>query len=502
MTPDPSVRAKADDAFSQARRRVFFGRILSFFTGHQPNGLLSFDQVRDKLKIRGQHYAGLQTIPLARIVGSVGRYQEFNRAFLPTQEFIRERWKRVYEVAHSQEGFPAIDVYQIGDAYFVRDGHHRVSVLRELGATTIEATVTELDTPIPLPADVVEEDLDLKAEYAAFLQDTGLDALRPEARIEFTLPGQYQKLYGHIAVHRHFIGLREVREIPWAEAVARWYDEVYTPVVEVIREERILDAFPERTEADLYLWITEHRHYLGERYGQEVPLEQAAAEFSQEFSSGPGKKQLEAEVRAAQVAQDAGQAQQARLQGQAGKKRGKGPWTVAVFGSGSVAPEDPLLAEAERLGRLLAEAGFVLMSGGYAGTMEAASRGANQAGGQAIGVTMDLFTPRLAPNAWLTKERRVKDFFPRLKKLTSADAFVLLRGGIGTLTEATLVWSLIQTGQIAPRPFIFVGDGWHRLFDTFRAETLMTERDFELATVVDSVDDALAILKEAFAPDP
>jgi uncharacterized protein (TIGR00730 family) len=460
---------------------------MSFFTGHQPGDLLSFDQVRDKLKIRGQHDAGLQTIPLDKIVGSVGRYQEFNRAFLPTQEFVRERWKRVYEVAHSPEGFPAIDLYQIGDAYFVRDGHHRVSVLRELGATSIEANVTVLDTPIPLPADVGEEELDLKAEYAAFLRETGLDELRPEERIEFTLPGQYQKLYGHVVVHRHFVGLREAREVPWPEAVARWYDEVYVPVVEVIREERVLDAFPERTEADLYLWITEHRHYLGQRYGQEVPLEQAAAEFSQEFSRGPGKKQLEAEVKA----------------GRAGRaRRGKGPRTVAVFGSGSAAPDDPLLAEAERLGRLLAEAGFVLMSGGYGGTMEAASRGANQAGGQAIGVTMDLFTPRLTPNSWLTREKRVKDFFPRLKRLTSADAFVLLRGGIGTLTEATLTWSLLQTGQISPRPFIFVGAGWHRIFDTFRAETMMTEWDFGLATVVDSVDDALAVLKEAFEPGP
>ncbi len=502
MTADPTLRAKADDAFSQARRRVFFGRVLSFFTGHQPNGLLSFDQVREKLKIREQHYAGLQTIPLDRIVGSVGRYQEFNRAFLPTQDFIRERWKRVYGMAHSQKGFPAIDVYQIGDAYFVRDGHHRVSVLKELGATTIEATVTELDTPIPLPADVGQAELDLKAEYAAFLQETGLDALRPEERIEFTLPGQYQKLYGHIAVHRHFVGLQEAREIPWAEAVTRWYDQVYCPVVELIRDEQILDAFPERTEADLYLWITEHQYYLGERYGQEVPLEQAAAEFSQEFSSGPGKKQLEAEVKAAQVAQEADPSQQARLQGQVRKKRGKGVWTVAVFGSGSAAPDDPLLAEAERLGRLLAEAGFVLMCGGYAGTMDAASRGANQAGGQAIGVTMDLFTPRLAPNPWLTKENRVKDFYPRLKKLTGADAFVVLEGGIGTLTEATLTWSLIQTGQISPRPFIFVGDGWRRLFGAFRAETRMTERDFELATVVDSVDEALAILRDAFEPSP
>ncbi len=299
---NPSVRIKADDAFTQARRRVFFHKILGFFTGHQPEQLLPFEQVRDKLKIRGQHYIGTQTIPIDKIVGSTGRYQEFNRAFLPTQEFIRERWKHIYEVAHSFEGFPAIDVYKIGDAYFVRDGHHRVSVLKELGAPTVEASVTELETPVPLSADIHLDDLDLKEEYALFLQDTRLGDLRPDQKIEFTLPGQYRKLHEHIAVHRHFLGLNEMREIPYSEAVARWYDEVYQPVVQVIREDGILDHFPERTEADLYLWISEHRYYLHQRYGQDVPLEQAAAEFSSEFSHGPGKKHLEAEVKKVQEA--------------------------------------------------------------------------------------------------------------------------------------------------------------------------------------------------------
>jgi len=476
---DASVKQQADHAFSQARRRAFFRRVLGFFTGHPEDTLLSFEQVRGKLKIRGQHYAGLQTIPMAEIAGSTGRYQEFNRAFLPTQEFIRERWKGVYQAAHAG-GFPPIDVYKIGDVYFVRDGHHRVSVLKELGATTIEAVVTELDTPISLSPDVDEIDLDLKEEYALFLAETGLDRLWPEQRIEFTLPGQYQKLREHIAVHRYFLGLREQRDIPVDEAVSRWYDEVYRPVVQVIRETRILEHFPERTEADLYLWIIEHRHYLSQRYGHEVPLEEAAAKFSEEYGQGAGKKQLEAQIKQA---------------------RGKKPRVIAVFGSGSAPADHPLLAQAERLGHLLAQAGFTVMCGGYDGTMEAVSRGANQAGGQVIGVTMDLFE-HLEPNLWVTKEQRVKDFFPRLKRLTSADGFVVLGGGIGTLTEATLTWSLLQTGQISARPFVFVGDSWRRLFDAFRAETFMTEREFDLATVVDNAAEALVVLQRSLLPTP
>jgi uncharacterized protein (TIGR00730 family) len=396
----------------------------------------------------------------------------------------------VYEVAHGLTGFPPIDVYQVGDVYFVRDGHHRVSVLKELGATVVEGTVTELETPVPMSADVAEDDLDLKEEYATFLEVTELNLQRPGQDLEFTLPCQYQKLHEHIAVHRYFLGQHEERQIPYIEAVERWFDEVYSPVVRLIREEEILEQFPGRTEADLYLWIIEHRHYLGERYGQEVPLEEAAAQFSREFRRRSAKKELVV-----------GATREPKTNEQAVAETPM----VAVFGSGSAPAGHPVLHQAERLGGLLAAAGFTLVSGGYGGTMEAASRGARQSdpdGAHVIGITMDLFTPPLRPNSWLTDEQRVSDFFPRLQRLTSADAFVILRGGIGTLTEATLVWSLLQTGQISPRPFIFVGAGWHRLFDTLRAETFMRERDLTLATVVDSVDEAVTLLRDALAPRP
>lgn len=192
----------------------------------------------------------------------------------------------------------------------------------------------------------------------------------------------------------------------------------------------------------------------------------------------------------------------AALEGRRAGRDGPEGASVAVFGSGSIPAGHGLRDEAELLGRLLAEAGFVLVCGGYGGVMEAASRGACQAGGQAVGVTMELFAPIRSPNQWLTREERVSDFFPRLQALTAADAFVVLRGGIGTLTEATLTWSLLQTGQIGPRLFVFVGQDWRRLFDAFRATTFMTERDLALATVVDRVEDAVALLKVKLAPTP
>jgi predicted Rossmann-fold nucleotide-binding protein len=118
------------------------------------------------------------------------------------------------------------------------------------------------------------------------------------------------------------------------------------------------------------------------------------------------------------------------------------------------------------------------------------------------GKKLDLFSPGRQPNRWLTKEQRVSDFFPRLKRLTNADGFVVLQGGTGTLTEATLTWTLLQTGQVPSRPFIFFGESWRRLFETFRTETLMSEQEFALAWVVDSVEEALALLEETLNPSP
>lgn len=176
------------------------------------------------------------------------------------------------------------------------------------------------------------------------------------------------------------------------------------------------------------------------------------------------------------------------------------PIRVAVFGSGSAPSDHPVIDQAERLGRMLAEAGYTVLCGGYGGTMAAVSRGARQAGGEVVGVTLDLFAKE--PNPWLTRELRVTDFFPRLQHLTAAEGFVVLMGGIGTLTEATLTWTLLQTGQISPRPFVFVGEEWRRLLGILRAETMMTDQDLALATVVDSVEEAVKALNEGWAPAP
>jgi nucleotide-binding universal stress UspA family protein len=249
--------------------------------------LLSYDQVREKLKARTGQTVGLKDIPLDAIVGSVGRYADFTRSFLPRQDSDEQRWARVRLAVTDLEGVPPIDVYQIGDVYFVRDGNHRVSVARQFGATHIQAYVTEIQTRVPLTPDIQPDELILKAEYAAFLEQTGLDQVRPQANLSLTVPGQYGRLVEHIEVHRYFMGLDEKREVPYAEAVGHWYNEVYLPVAEVIRNQGLLRDFPGRTETDLYLWLAEHRAELQDSLGWSIEPVAAAADLASRFSPRP-----------------------------------------------------------------------------------------------------------------------------------------------------------------------------------------------------------------------
>ena len=272
--------------FRRARRRASMEQIMARLTGRSA-ALLSYEEVHRKLKAQGGGRQELKEIPLDAIVGSVGRYADFTRSFLPRQDSDEQRWARVMVKVTDQGGLPPVVVYQIGEAYFVLDGNHRVSVARQVGAPTIQAYVTEVRTKVPLSPDTQPDDLILKAEYANFLERTRLDELHPEADLDATAPGQYQVLEEHIEVHRYFMGLEQKREIPYEEAVGHWYDEVYWLVVQVIRERGILRHFPGRTATDLYLWVSEHRAELEQELGWEISTEDAAADLAAQFSPRP-----------------------------------------------------------------------------------------------------------------------------------------------------------------------------------------------------------------------
>lgn len=284
----PQTNQSAKDDFQRARLRADLERIVRSVTG-KPDDLLSFEDVRRKVRgVRGNRRI-LKDVPLDSIVGSVGRYDDFTRDFLPLRDSDKERWAKVEFLASQDAGLPPVELFQIGDAYFVSDGNHRVSVARQNGQTHIEAYVTPVHTRVPLSPDIEPDDLILKSELADFLECTRLDFLRPDADISVTSPGAYADLIKHVEVHHYFMGLDQKRDVPFEEAVTHWYDTVFLPVVEIIRKGEILSEFPKRTHADLYLWILRHRAELEKQLNWEVRTEAAAADFAAKHSKEPDR---------------------------------------------------------------------------------------------------------------------------------------------------------------------------------------------------------------------
>jgi uncharacterized protein (TIGR00730 family) len=169
--------------------------------------------------------------------------------------------------------------------------------------------------------------------------------------------------------------------------------------------------------------------------------------------------------------------------------------TIAVFGGRHPAEGDPEYSEALKLGTLLASANYTVMSGGYSGVMEAVSRGALQAGGITIGVTMEIFSG-LPPNPFLTREIRTHDFFERLDFLIShARGFIALRGGMGTLTEISLIWNMLQTRAMEPKPMILVGKFWRPLLQSVADHLVISPGELDLFCYADTVDAAVSTLR-------
>jgi len=262
--------------FQRARKQAVMQQILSRLRG-DADKLLCFDDVRQQLRSTGiaiKH--GQQEIPLDKIVGSVARYDDFTRSFLPKRDIDEERWAGVRAAVDDMVGMPPIEVYQLGDAYFVQDGNHRVSIARQLNSKTISAYVTEVKTRVPLTADDDPNEIICKSRYADFLEKTNLDKLRPESDLLMTFCGQYHMLLDQIEAEFNFLKNKQV--LPeetdlLGKAAGDWYDHVYLPVVHLIRELGILHRFPERTEADMYVLLSERQVELEKDLGWRVERE-------------------------------------------------------------------------------------------------------------------------------------------------------------------------------------------------------------------------------------
>jgi hypothetical protein len=281
MSLHPSYRAAIED-FHRMRRRAGMQKIFNRFRKH--TSLLSYEDIRQQLRAIEKSGSKLQTIPLDAIQGSVGRYTDFTRDFLPTKSIDPQRWARVKTQIYAQEGLPPIEVYQIGQVYFVLDGNHRVSVAREMGNQTIEAYVREVATNVSLDVDENPDQLLIKAEFAEFLEQTRFHQLYPDIDLMVTTPGSYTILSQQIEAIHFAREFNANEDIPYDEAVRYWYDTVYYPIVETIREQNILEEYPDRTETDLFLWIFRHRATLAKTLGWDISPNSAAKNLTQPSS--------------------------------------------------------------------------------------------------------------------------------------------------------------------------------------------------------------------------
>jgi hypothetical protein len=260
-------RTLSDTRFYESRRKALLAALLDSIR-RQPSEMLAFEAVRACLNIHGQVALGHQTVPVKHIIGSEGRYSDFDRRFLPRNEAVEQRWRSVERAMDRLIDLPPVDLWKISDVYFVRDGNHRVSVARWIGQGHIDAYVTELLVDVPLTPDLSVRTLLFTEEYNDFLEWTNLHALRPDERIEFSELGGYLELVRHINAYRYTLGQQLGRAIERDEAVAGWYDTVYLAIVQVIRQQHALRRCPGRTEADLYRWAMDNRAAIGEQADQ------------------------------------------------------------------------------------------------------------------------------------------------------------------------------------------------------------------------------------------
>ena len=254
---------QSDRDFSRARRRAFLRRIGAYLRRDPgSNKLLSFEEVKGALGAISQVYIGRREVPVSKIVGSVGRHRDFDRAFLPSKPDLGTRWRRIDEIMHREEELPPVSLYKIGDAYFVQDGNHRVSVARQQGVEMIDAEVVEMRSRVPVDSALTARDLLYKLEHRRLLERLPIDRVLPEIHVEFSDVADYRRLATFVEAHGFRVTQLWKRYVSPEEVLRDWYEYGYRPIAEMIREERILDAFPGRTELDLYLWIIYHREHL------------------------------------------------------------------------------------------------------------------------------------------------------------------------------------------------------------------------------------------------
>jgi len=274
MHDDKITYRKALEDFHRFRSKAAMNRFWAGIRGESLD-LLPYSEVSSKLRAVNRTDLGLKEVPLKNIIGSVNRTDDFDRNFRPLSDEDSRRWANVKTAMISpfSRGVPPVSLYKIGDAYFVLDGNHRVSIAKEMGMETIEAYVTEVKSKVGLSSSFTLEELVEKAALADFLEETHIDQILPGIDLSLKHIDNYPLLREHINVHQYYMGIDQNREISYAEAVVDWYDKIYTPIVNEIEKSGLYDEYPQLTLTDLYLLVLDKQHNLKESMGMDFKTE-------------------------------------------------------------------------------------------------------------------------------------------------------------------------------------------------------------------------------------
>lgn len=266
------LEPEVPSTFKKARRREAYRRLSQVAGRGDARPLLSLDEVTKRLGAFEQSYVGIRPIPVAAIVGTVSRVEDFDRDFLPKRSKIQERWRQV-EQSFPDSDFPPISVYEIDGRYFVVDGHHRVAIAKQRGTEIIDAEVTRLRSRTPLPPDADIGAIIMAEQQRRFMEESGLGRARSQARIEFSRPQGYIELLEHIKIHGYHMMMERGELLSVEEITSDWYDRVYFPTVEAIHREGLSELWPKATDADLFLWVGQRRRELFPERPDEMDIE-------------------------------------------------------------------------------------------------------------------------------------------------------------------------------------------------------------------------------------
>ena len=254
----PNVDAQHD--FLRARRRATVAGLVARLRGEPDdvNVILPFEEVTEALGFVSEHQIGLQVVALDAIVGTIDRKRDFDRRFRPTSRRVRSRWEHIAEAMRRGESMPPVDLLKVGEIYFVRDGHHRVSVARALGRSDIDAYVTEVVTRVDAGTAMKFTDLPVKSHERVFFERVPLP---DEARGEISLTDPWE--YAVLAEAVEAWGFRAMQEhgelFERAQTAELWLEHEYRPVVAMLREAGLIRN---ATETEAYMRITAERYRL------------------------------------------------------------------------------------------------------------------------------------------------------------------------------------------------------------------------------------------------